>query len=192
MAWSQGPKPILTAISMLPVCPHLPPPDDLMTAEVLSRHGKCRGAAFYVSALTYGHYLWQRGLVGRAILKLDRAFGADLLGDEPELRAWPLPYAALAWFLHHAPDTAWNGNPRIHFQHLAGRMNGPRREQRRWRAWACWYLTRRILPELPGDSKHQVVEPSLEMIGRMLALYGIPDEPHWWEQALVAGVPRVG
>jgi hypothetical protein len=25
-------------------------------------------------------------------------------------------------------------NPRVHFQHYAGRMNEPRREQRRWRA----------------------------------------------------------
>jgi len=155
-----------------------------MTAEVLSAHGKRRDAGFYVSALTYGHYLWQRGLVGRAILKLDRAFGADLQGDEPELRAWPLPYHALVWFLRHAPESAWNGNPRVHFQHLAGRMNGPRREQRRWRAWACWLLTRTVLAALAGDPRHQVEEPSVEMIGQMLEVHGIPDESHWWRQVL--------
>ena len=31
-------------------------------------------------------------------------------------------------------------NPRVHFQHLADRMNELRREQRRWRMWACWNL----------------------------------------------------
>ena len=69
---------------------------------------------------------------------LDRAFGADLAPGEPVLAAWPLPYAAMAWLLQHTPPETFIGNPRVHFQHLADRMNEPRREQRRWRAWACW------------------------------------------------------
>ena len=42
----------------------------------LSAHGPARDGAFYLTALTYGHYLWQQGQVARAILKLDRALGA--------------------------------------------------------------------------------------------------------------------
>ena len=30
---------------------------------------------------------------------VDRALGADLSGNEPVLRAWPLPYAAMAWMV---------------------------------------------------------------------------------------------
>ncbi len=155
-----------------------------MDASVLSVHGRARGADFYRSALSYAHYLWQRRLAARAMLALDRALGADLRGDEPVLQDWPVPYAALAWFLRHTPTGVFIGNPRVHFQHLAGRMNEPRREQRRWRAWAGWGLTRAILPDLPGDPKHSVVEPSVELIARKLAEHGLPGESLVWQTAM--------
>jgi hypothetical protein len=151
-----------------------------MNAQSLAAHGSARNGAFYLTALTYGHYVWRKGLAARAVLKLDRAFGADLRGDEAELAAWPLPYAAMAWILRHTPPEAWIGNPRVHFQHLAGRMNEPRREQRRWRAWACWALARAALPHLPGDPLHVVEEPPLAEITRQLEVHGLPGESRLW------------
>jgi hypothetical protein len=165
---------------ILPRCPALPEPSGWMDAGHLSAHGKERGPAFYLTALTYAQYLWQRGHCARAILKLDRALGADLRGDEPELLAHPLPYGAMAWILRHIPEDRMVGNPRVHFQHLADRMNEPRREQRRWRAWACWALTRQILPYLPGDPKHVVEEPAIERIASKLAAHGLPGEADLW------------
>lgn len=143
-----------------------------------------RGGPFYLACLEYGHALWQRGLVGRAILCLDRAFAAELTGREAELRDFPLPYAAMAWFLKHAPRETFVGNPRVHFQHYADRMNEPRRALRTARAWACWALTRTIRPELPGDPRHQVVEPTIEQIAEALAKHGLTDEPTLWRQVL--------
>ena len=155
-----------------------------MDAAALTAHGGARGAEFYLTALTYAQYLWQRGLAARAILKLDRALGADLRGDEAALRAWPLPYAAMAWFLRHAPPDAFIGNPRVHFQHLADRMNEPRREQRRWRTWACWALTRALRPEFPADPRHAVAEPGVELIAQKLAAHGLPGEAALWRAVL--------
>ncbi len=96
-------------------------------------HGADRGPAFYRTMLEYSHYLWQRGRAARAVLCLDRAFGADLEPTDrgPDAGAWPLPFAALAWILARTPPEVFLGNPRVHYQHLAVRMNEPRREHRR-------------------------------------------------------------
>jgi hypothetical protein len=155
-----------------------------MDARALTAHGDERDAAFYVTALTYGQYLWQGGFAARAILKIDRALLADLRGDEPVLRQWPLPYATMAWMLKHAPPDVFIGNPRVHFQHLADRMNEPRREQRRWRIWACWALARKVRPEFPADPKHAVREPTIEEIAIQLETHGIPGEKTVWREAL--------
>lgn len=168
----------------LPPCPHLPAPPAAMNAGALTAHGEARDADFYLTALTYGNYLWQRGLAARATLCLDRALGADLRGDEPVLREWPLPYAAMRWFLTHTPPEIFIGNPRVHFQHLADRMNEPRRDQRRWRAWACWAIARAARPEWPGDPKHRVAEPTLDEIAARLAHHGIAGEVALWRSAL--------
>ena len=140
-----------------------------------------RGADFYLTCLRYGHHLWTRGLAGRAILCLDRAMGADLTGAESVLETWPMPYAPMAWLLTHAPGERLVGNPRVHFQHYADRMNEPRREQRRWRAWACWWIARLTRPELPADPKHNVVEPTAAQIRSQLLQHGLPKEADLWE-----------
>jgi hypothetical protein len=145
-----------------------------------------RGADFYHDCLEYAHALWQRGLAARALLCLDRAFGADLRGDEPVLQAWPEPYAALAWMLRHAPPLSLVGNPRVHFQHYAGRMNEPRRESRRWRAWACWAITRLVLPDHPGDPMHAVEEPTSAAVFTQLQLHGWPGEAVRWQVEMAA------
>ena len=168
----------------LPPCPHLPPAPAGLDARVLTAHGARRDAAFYQDALAYGQSLWQRGLAARAILKLDRGFGADLPAGDPVLRTHPLPYRALGWILRHAPAGVFLGNPRVHFQHLADRMNEPRREQRRWRAWACWAITRAVRPDLDSDPRHAVAEPSADLIADRLDRFGLPGETAWWRDAL--------
>lgn len=155
-----------------------------MNASALSAHGADRGAGFYLTALTYAHYLWQQGQAARALLKLDRALLSDLQGDERVLLDWPLPYAAMAWFLRHTPADVFIGNPRVHFQHLADRMNEPRREQRRWRTWACWKICRAVRPEFPADPTHTVLEPSADQIAAQLDAQGLPGERTQWQTVL--------
>lgn len=170
----------------LPPCPLLPPVPAAMDAGALTAHGDERDAGFYLTALTYGHYLWRHGHAARAILKIDRALLADLRGDELVLRDWPLPYAVTAWMLRHAPTDVFIGNPRVHFQHLADRMNEPRREQRRWRIWACWLIARLVRPEFPADPKHAVVEPTEDAIAAQLDRHGIPGETALWRSVVAA------
>ena len=155
-----------------------------MNASALTAHGEARDAAFYLTALTYAQYLWQRGLAARALLNLDRALLADVPADAAVLRAWPLPYEAIAWFLQHTPPDVFIGNPRVHFQHLADRMNEPRRDQRRWRTWACWALCRAVRPEFPADPRHHVREPSLDFIAEQLTRHGIAGEADHWRAVL--------
>src|SRR6478735_605270 len=170
----------------LPSCPLLPAAPASMDARALTAHGDERDADFYVTALTYGQYLWQRGLAARAILKVDRALLADLRGDEPALRQWPLPYAPMAWMLKHTPPDIFIGNPRVHFQHLADRMNEPRREQRRWRIWGAWAVCRAVRPEFPDDPKHLVQEPTQTEIAARLKSFGIPGESELWLSILAS------
>lgn len=173
----------------LPPCPFLPAPPAGLDHRHLSRHGEVRDAAFYLSCLEYGQSLWQRGLAARAVLCLDRALGADLRGEEAEIQTWPLPYAAMAWFLVHTPPEVFIGNPRVHFQHYADRMNEPRRAQRATRAWACWALARRLRPEWPADAKHDVIEPAEATIAAALKLEGLPGETALWQNVLAACSP---
>ena len=170
---------------MLAPCPHLPPPRPGLDWRTLNAFGAGdRGERFYGACLEYGQALWQRRHAERAILCLDRAMGTDLKGDEPVLSAWPMPYAAMAWLMSHTPRDVFIGNPRVHFQHYAGRMNDPRREQRRWRAWASWAIARKVMPGLPGDPRHVVDEPSLDEISARLKRHGIPGEAGLWHEAL--------
>ncbi|MDX2187494.1 MAG: hypothetical protein SFV32_11220 [Opitutaceae bacterium] len=150
----------------------------------LARHDEDRGAEFYLSALRYGQYLWQKRLPARAILCLDRAMGADVTGLEPPLKDWPMPYAAMAWFLENAPEGEFIGNPRVHFQHYADRMNEPRKELRQARAWACWAIARAVRPDWPADPRHAVREPTLEEIHHWLVVLGHPGEPENWRSSL--------
>lgn len=169
----------------LPPCPHLPACRPGLDWKALNGFEKDdRGAEFYHACLEYGQSLWTRGFAARAILCLDRAFGADLKGTEPVLKDWPMPYSAMAWMLGNIPDGVFMGNPRVHFQHYADRMNEPRREQRQWRAWACWALARAVLPHLPPDPKHLVLEPGDDLIDSRLRAFGIAGEPELWAQVL--------
>ena len=173
----------------LPPCPFLPGPRAGLDWRLLHAHRQAaRRSDFYLDCLEYGHALWLRGRPAPAILCLNRAFAAELSGEEAVLSAWPLPYAALAWFLRHAPPSLFLGNPRVHFQHYAVRirMNQPQRERRRWRAWACGALARAVLPRLPGDARIEMAEPSEEEIGLRLGEHGFPGEPATWRNVLAA------
>jgi hypothetical protein len=173
------------AAAAFPPCPHLPEPRPGLDYQALHAHrGADRGGEFYFACLEYGHALWRRGFAARSLLCLDRALGADLHGDEPVLRDWPLPYAAMAWLIAETPPGVFLGNPRVHFQHYADRMNEPRREQRRWRAWACWALARKIRPDLPNDPKHAVMEPTLAEITAALRAHGHAGEAELWAETL--------
>ncbi len=146
----------------------------------LRQHGEGRGAEFYLSALTYGQHLWRRGLAARALLAVDRALLADVPAGDAVLAQWPPPYFALRWIMAQASASALVGNPRVHYQHLAGRMKGSRVAQRGARAWAAWWLARLVNPAWPGDPKHFVSEPSVVEIMAGLKRHGLPGEDLVW------------
>ena len=133
---------------------------------------------YYFAALSYAQSLWREGKPAQAILQLNKAFMSDLRGDEEVLEAYPPPYAALVWILQNRPEDRFLGNPVRHFQHLATRVSGERKEIRSWRAWACYHLSRRVLPgdEFPADNE-QVQEEDV----------AFPE----WEQVL-AEIRRLG
>ena len=170
----------------LPDCPHLPVPRAGMDWRVYQNHGDSRGAGFYGTCMEYGHALWHRRLPARALLCLDRAMGADVSHADAVVGSWPMPYAAMAWMMQEVPRDLFCGNPRVHFQHYADRMNEPRKEIRAWRAWACWALARQVRPELPGDPNHDVQFPSEREIGEGLSRVGLPGERELW-QAVMTG-----
>jgi hypothetical protein len=177
----------------LPTCPHLPPlePGVVLDWRTLNELGPERGGRFYLRCLTYAHDLWQRGLAARALLAADRALLADLHGDEPDLARHPLPYLGIAWMIAATPPGVFIGNPRVHYQHLADRVREPRRAQRSARAWACWHLARLVRPDLPGDPRHQVTEPTAGEIAQHLAAHGIAGETATWQAAVAdAGALR--
>lgn len=141
--------------------PHLPD----YTPGTPKRHGSARGAGFYYDALSFAQGHWLEGKPAQAILQLNRAFSADISEGEAILETWPWPYAALEWIMEKSADGSCGflGNPVRHFQHLATRMSGPRREARIAHAWKCFHTARRVLAG-KGD---------FPMDGRQIAREGI-------------------
>lgn len=146
-------------------CPFLPDHDP----QKPKRHGLSRGAEFYLDSLRFAQGHWLEGKPAQAILQINKAFSADLIGDEEIFRDWPWPYEALAWIMEIAADGSHGflGNPVRHFQHLATRMTGPRKEARVTRAWKCFHIARRVL-EGKGD---------FPLDGRQIAREGIHIPP---------------
>jgi hypothetical protein len=145
------------AFSACPLLPEVTHPHGHMITRV---HAPEKGERFYLAALCYAQSLWREGKPAQAILQLNKAFMADLRGDEQVLVDHPPPYRVLRWFIENRPADRFFGNPVRHFQHLATRVSGERKEIRAWRAWACFHLSRGILPadEFPPDEEQVKVE----------------------------------
>ncbi|HYF36965.1 MAG TPA: GNAT family N-acetyltransferase, partial [Prosthecobacter sp.] len=130
------------------------------------------------------------GYPAKCILLLNRALSSPMPGTEPIFQRLPLPYQALAWLLIHRPAGQFIGNPRRHWQHLATRMVEPNKELRTWRAWACWYLAKEILPEaeFPGDLEQiraeGIVEPTHDQIAEHLGRVSPANDVKQWQAAL--------
>ena len=131
-----------------------------MSYRNLRGFGRRRDAEFYVTALRYAQTLWSRGMPAQAILQLNRAWSAELDSQDPVLSEWPPPYRALTWMLERRPAGRFVGNPVRHFQHLATRVRGRDAEIRSWRAWACFRLAGKILPE--GDFPRDQLQEARE------------------------------
>lgn len=166
-------------------CPLLPPIDHLPALSAAGAGPARKDARFYRESLELAQRRWCEGKPAQAILQLNKAFMADLSGDEEILATWPPPYGVLVWILRHRLSGAFLGNPVRHFQHLATRVSGERKEIRSWRAWACFHLARATLPggEFPVDAeqveKEQLVFPDWgEVLGRIEAS-GWAGESEW-------------
>lgn len=170
-------------------CPHLPPVDRAWPAAALTgRDPLGEGAGeFYLTALHCAQSRWLDGLPAQALLMLNRAFSCGLEDDAPMLEKHPWPYQALGWMLLHAPEDHFLGNPRRHFQHLATRMsNGPLRELRVARAWACWAITGMMRPDFSGDDdqveKEGIHLPSPSEIAGFPVWQSRPREAAIWRE----------
>jgi len=182
-------------------CPYLPMPHEPMTHETILALGTERGPAFYETALRRAQWLWMEKQPAKSILLINRAFASshwpegtkDLLTEEQALSHRrtgldELPYRALAWVLRRALPENLPGSTRVHYQHLATRMSGPRAELRTWRAWGAWCYVRCIWPELPADEKQQgVTEPTEDAVAAGLAEWGTREEAALWKLVLTDG-----
>ena len=171
-------------------CPLLPEVDRVYKAADVHALGDDRGPLFYETSLRYAQSQWRVGLPAQAMLQLNRAFVCWLPLEEPVLEQMPLPYKAMAWIIKHRPQEQFIGNPRRHFQHLATRMVGLHKEVRTWRAWACWYLAKVLLPEAehPTDMKQVrqegVVKPTFRQIREQLRQLSPANDEAMWLEAL--------
>jgi GNAT superfamily N-acetyltransferase len=153
--------------TFMPPCPHLPSIDRAYSAQDISALGKKRGRPFVETCLRYAQSLWIEGFPAKSILLINRALSVPCDDVEP-------PYRAIAWMLQNRPADRFIGNPRRHWQHYATRMNEGHKELRIWRAWACWFLARTILPEAEFPADHEqirkegIVEPTREQIAAHL------------------------
>ncbi len=184
-------------------CPFLPLPVEPMTHETILALGKDRGPTFYEVALRRANWLWMDEQPAKAILLINRAFASSHVPpgteDTPATVDWALeksitgldelPYRSLAWMLRRALPEKLPGSCRVHYQHLATRMSGPRPELRTWRAWAAWCYTRRIWPELPADEKQEgVVEPTEAEVEAGLQEWGSSGEAQLWKAILLSNL----
>lgn len=169
-------------------CPFLPEPEREYTAADIHAHGARRDRAFYDDALKYAQSLWLAGFPAKALLLINRALSCHLPGVS--LGVPYQPYDAVAWMLVNRPPDRFIGNPRRHYQHLATRMVEPNKELRSWRGWACWYLSKNLLPEseFPHDARQvrdeRLVKPRKQDIAANLDALSPCDDRVSWEHAL--------
>lgn len=173
-----------------PPCPLLPEENRHYDHTDIEELNHERGPLFYETALHYAQSLWREGFPAKSILIINRALSLPLKAGEPILAKWPLPYQALVWVMQNRVEGQFIGNPRRHWQHLATRMVGPNKELRTWRAWACWYLAKTVLPEaeFPADEKQvreeQIVKPTQDQISSHLLKLSPANDLEVWQQTL--------
>lgn len=184
----EAPAPISPSPSLSP-CPFLPQIDRRYTADEIHALGRDRSATFYHLALHYAQSLWLEGFPAKSLLLVNRALSCHL--PEVSLQVEDSrPYHAVAWILQHRPEGQFIGNPRRHYQHLATRMVEPHKTLRTWRAWACWYLSKHLLPESehPSDEKQireeGIVEPRRSDIVQHLTALSPNNDVAAWQAAL--------
>jgi GNAT superfamily N-acetyltransferase len=182
----EAPAPTSPALSP---CPFLPQINRRYSADEIHALGRDRSATFYHTALHYAQSLWLEGFPAKSLLLVNRALSCHL--PEVSLQSEGFrPYHAVAWILQHRPEGQFIGNPRRHYQHLATRMVDPHKTLRTWRAWACWYLSKHLLPESehPSDEKQireeGIVEPRRLDIVRHLTELSPSDDAAAWQAAL--------
>lgn len=124
-------------------CPYLPHEERLLTAAWMRPFRGRRDAAMCGAARRCAQSLWRQGKTAQAILQLNRVLASRACWDDGGLAG--NPYAALQWMLARPAEGAFMGNPVRHFQHLATRMSGEDAGLRTWRAWACFWISRRAL-----------------------------------------------
>ncbi len=170
--------------------PFLPDVERVLTHQDMEMLGRDRGPAFFEMSLRYAQSLWRTGFPARSLLLCNRALMVHADVSREVLDRLALPYKAVAWLLIHRPSGQFMGNPRYHYQHLASRLSGAHRELQVWRAWACWYLAKELLPEreFPGDLAQIVdeglVEPTHDDINRGLARLSREHDDLAWNEAL--------
>ncbi|MDZ4742999.1 MAG: hypothetical protein SGI98_06225 [Verrucomicrobiota bacterium] len=162
-------------------CEVLPAPQTSLVHGALLKFGLIRNDAFYLAALGLAHKLLKEGRAGRSLLLLDRAMSVKL---KDPLRPWPVPYAAVAFILNAATAKEIGGNPRVHYEHLATRLEGEANKLRVWRAWACWWMVRKLRPDFPADPKQLVPEPLPAQIAEGLRRQGSEDELRLWQKVV--------
>lgn len=137
-------------------CPFLPIAHHVMRpSEARAARDTGSDDSYYIAALTCAQSLWLEGKPAQSILQLNHALSLRLPDHSPALIQWQLPYRAKIWILKNRLHTEFLGNPVRHYQHLATRVSGQRRELRSWRAWACFHLAEQNLPskEFPRDER---------------------------------------
>jgi GNAT superfamily N-acetyltransferase len=167
-------------------CPHLPAIERAYSAADITALGHDRGPAFHDTCLCYAQSLWLAGFPAKSILLLNRALGVPDPGLEP-------PYRAIDWILRNRVADQFIGNPRLHWQHYATRMNDTHKELRTWRAWACWLLAFQILPETEFPADHEQIreEGIIKPTRREIAAH-LPDRDRViWESLLPERPPPV-
>lgn len=140
-----------------------------------------RDEEFYFSALCYAQSLLLEDKPAQALLQINKSFLADLQG-EAVLNEWPPAYQGVRWIIEKYRNCTegraegFLGNPVRHYQHLATRMSGPRREVRTLRAWACFYVAEVFAPEFSRDKeqieKEGLIIPSFQVILEAIDRFG--------------------
>jgi hypothetical protein len=147
--------------------PYLPQASPDLGPDHTRLHRLACSTKFQQACLEFSQSLWLQKKPAQAILQLNKSAFADTPTS--------FPFAALRWFLENHRPQHFIGNPVRHFQHLATRMAGPRAEARTWIAWACFHLSKKILPsqDFPPDKKQidaeKIALPSLDEVTRHLS-----------------------